>query len=196
MGHPNKSWKWGQQQEKVAEDALTCCCVLLILVVSTSGVRRRSHEKEPVDRNFTIQPPSKPISSGLWASQVACKLPAYKCVVFFPPSSRLGQARDNKAGREAVQQGFALAQTTNCSCGRARDETARTREAPRKHLLCAGFAHQKVRVSKQGRHAVELVCEKEIHPHSVISTPDKIRANYHSPTFCLSLRPACFPSDW
>lgn len=100
LKHPNKSCKWGQLQEKVTGDALTFCSVVIIHVISTSGVRRRRHEKEPVDRNLVIQPPSKPISSGLWASQVGCKLPAYKCAafLFFFLSSRLGRARDNKEG--------------------------------------------------------------------------------------------------
>lgn len=62
---------------------MTFCSVVIIHVISTSGVRRRRHEKEPVDRTLVIQPPSKPISLGLWASQVGCKLPAYKCAAIF-----------------------------------------------------------------------------------------------------------------
>lgn len=127
---------------------MTFCSVVIIHVISTSGVRRTRHEKEPVDRTLVIQPPSKPISLGLWASQVGCKLPAYKCAAsffFFPFlqawTSEGQQGRESV--RETVQQGFSLAQTTNCGCGGARDESARTHEAPRKHLLCAGCAHQK-----------------------------------------------------
>lgn len=106
--------------------------------------------------------------------------------IFF--SSSLGRTRDNEEAesvRETVQRGFALAQTTNrVAC----DQTAPTHESAAQTFALCRMRSPKVRVSKQARRAVQMMCEKEIHPHLVIFTPDKMRANYRGLTFFLSPR--------